>query len=195
MPQPHSQMASTVDSLSQVAQATSPSWTLLDLGLAVGLGGSVLVGAWRGLLTELLALLGWAVSYFAAQFLGADVGLHLPVGEPGARMNVLAGMAVVFVASWLGWAVLSWGLTQIMRASGLGGGDRLMGAVFGLMRGLLVASVVVTLVQMTPLVQTEVWRSSRSVGWIQALLQGLRPILPTQVLQFLPEPLPVTSTM
>ncbi len=185
-------MPPTADTFSQVAQAASsalpPTWTLLDLGLAVGLGLSVLVGAWRGLLTELLALLGWGVSYFAAQFLGPDAGLHLPVGEPGMRMNVLAGMVVVFVLAWLGWAVLSWGLTQIMKASGLGGTDRLMGAAFGLMRGLLVALVVVTLVQMTPMAQTELWRSSRSVGWMQTLLQGLRPILPAQVLQFVPEP-------
>lgn len=190
-------MTPTVDALmqvSQVAQASQPTpsaWTLLDLVLAVGLGVSVLVGAWRGLVTELLALLGWAVAYFAAQFMGPDAGVHLPVGEMGSRMNVLAGMVVVFVLTWLGWAVLSWGLSQIVKASGLGGTDRLLGAAFGLMRGVVVALAVVTLVQMTPLAQSELWRSSRSVGWIQSLLQGLRPILPDQVLQFLPEPHPV----
>lgn len=164
----------------------SPEWTLIDLAVGIGLGVSVLVGAWRGLLTELLALMGWAVAYFSAQFLGPDAAPHLPVGEPGTRMNVLAGMLVVFVLTWIGWAVLSWGLTQILRASGLGGTDRLMGGVFGLLRGLLVALAVVTLVSMTPLAQAELWRSSRSVEWIQLLLQGLRPILPDQVLQFLP---------
>ena len=193
-------MTPTVDALNQaaqVAQAASPvlpalpaSWTLIDLVVVVGLGVSVLVGAWRGLLTELLALLGWAAAYFAAQLLGPDTGLHLPVGEPGSRMNVLAGMVVVFVVTWLGWAVLSWGLAQILKASGLGGTDRMLGAVFGLMRGVLVALVAATLVQMTPLAQAELWRSSRSVGWSQVLLEGLRPILPVQVLQFLPGPQP-----
>ena len=173
--------------MTPTVDAMPATWTLIDLVAAVGLGVSVLVGAWRGLLTEVLALLGWGVAYFAAQFLGPDTGMHLPVGEPGTRMNVLAGMVVVFVLTWLGWAVLSWGLTQIVKASGLGGTDRLLGALFGLMRGLVVALVVVTLVQMTPLAQAELWRSSRSVGWIQVLLQGLRPILPVQVLQFLPD--------
>lgn len=163
------------------------TWTLIDLVVAAGLAMSVLVGLWRGLLTELLALLGWAVAYFAAQYFGPQTGLLLPVGEPGTRTNVLAGMVVVFVVSWLGWAVVSWGLRQIVQASGLGGTDRMLGAVFGVMRGLVVALAVVTLVQMTPLAQSELWRSSRSVGWIQLLLQGLRPILPEQVLQFLPE--------
>lgn len=184
------QVAQVAQASSQVLPALPASWTLIDLVVAVGLGVSVLVGAWRGLLTELLALLGWAVAYFAAQFLGPDTGLRLPVGEPGSRMNVLAGMVVVFVVTWLGWAVLSWGLTQILKASGLGGTDRMLGAVFGLMRGLLVALVVATLVQMTPLAQTGLWRSSRSVGWSQVLLEGLRPILPDQVLQFLPGPEP-----
>jgi membrane protein required for colicin V production len=166
------------------------TWTLIDLVLAAGLAMSVLVGLWRGLLTELLALLGWAVAYFAAQYLGPDTGLRLPVGEPGTRMNVLAGMVVVFVVTWVGWAVVSWGLRQIVKASGLGGADRMLGALFGVMRGLVVALAVVTLVQMTPLAQAELWRSSRSVAWIQIGLQGLRPILPEQVLQFLLEAAP-----
>lgn len=195
-------MTPTVEAITQVAQMAQASqagvasaasvglpaaWTLLDLLLAVGLGVSVLVGVWRGLLTEVLALLGWAVAYFASQYLGAGVGLHVPVGAPGSRVNVLAGMVVVFALTWLVWAVLSWGLREILKASGLSGTDRLLGAVFGLMRGLVVALVVVTLVQMTPLAQSELWRSSRSVGWMQTLMQGLRPILPDQVLQFLPE--------
>jgi len=71
----------------------------------------------------------------------------------------------------------------------------MLGAVFGLLRGVLVALVVATLVQMTPLAQTELWRSSRSVAWGQVLLEGLRPILPDQVLQFLPGPLPEPSVM
>ncbi|MCH8179240.1 MAG: CvpA family protein [Proteobacteria bacterium] len=182
--------------LAQASQASAvgaglpAAWTLLDLLLAVGLGVSVLVGIWRGLLTEVLALLGWAVAYIASQYLGADAGQHVPVGAPGSRVNVLAGMVVVFALTWLVWAVLSWGMREILKASGLSGTDRLLGAVFGLMRGLVVALVVVTLVQMTPLAQSELWRSSRSVGWMQTLLQGLRPILPDQVLQFLPEPGP-----
>lgn len=168
----------------------APGWTWIDLAFAIGLTVSVVVGVWRGLVTELLALLGWVVASVASQVFGVDAAAHVPVGEAGSRINVLSGMALVFVSAWVGWAVLSWGLVQVIKASGLGGTDRLLGAFFGLLRGLLVALVLVALVNLTPLAQSQPWRTSRSVAWLDVALQGLRPALPPEVIQFLPMPPP-----
>ncbi len=176
-----------MESIDTVTSAAS-TWNLVDLGLLIGLTISILVGIWRGLVTEVMALLGWVVAYVAAQFLGADVGRYVPVGEMGSRTNVIAGMAIAFMLTWIAWAILTWGITQILKASGLGGTDRLLGAFFGLIRGMIVALVLSTFVSMTPLAQAESWRASRGVGWLDAVLQGLRPILPPEVVQFLPTP-------
>jgi membrane protein required for colicin V production len=83
--------------------------------------------------------------------------------------------------------LLAWAVTQMVKASGLGGTDRLLGAVFGLLRGVVVALAVVTLVSMTPLAQWGPWQASRGVGLLQIFLEGLRPVLPEQVVKFLPE--------
>lgn len=163
------------------------AWTLVDVVLALGLLLSVVVGAWRGLLTEVLSLLGWAVAYFAAQWFGPWGATLIPVGTPGSQVNLISGMLVVFVVAWLVWALISWALAQMMKASVLSGPDRVLGAGFGLMRGVLVALVIVTLVNMTPVARWEPWRSSRGVACLQALLAGLRPVLPEQVVKFLPE--------
>lgn len=164
------------------------AWTWLDMVLLGGLLGSVLLGAWRGLVTELLALMGWVVAWLAARFLGADVARYVPLGESGDQLNLLSGMVLAFVGAWLAWALVSWGISQLVQASGLGGSDRLLGAVFGLMRGLLAASAIFVLVSMTPVAQAESWRASRGVAWLGTVLQGLRPILPPEVVQFLPTP-------
>lgn len=163
------------------------AWTLIDLILVIGLVLSVIVGAWRGLVTEMLSLAGWGVAYFASQWLGVTAAGMVPVGEPGSRLNVIAGMCVVFVLVWLAWALLSWAVVQVVRASVLSGPDRLMGAVFGLMRGVLIALVVVTLVTMTPMAKWEPWAQSRGVAWMHVLLDGLRPMLPAQVLRYVPD--------
>jgi membrane protein required for colicin V production len=168
------------------AAAAAPAWSIVDLALGVGLLLSMLVGVWRGLLKEMLSLMGWVVAYFAAQWWGPKAGAFVPVGEAGTRLNVLAGMMVVFVAVWLGWAVLTWAVREIVRASGLGGTDRLLGGVFGLMRGMLVALVVYTLVSMTPMRQWAPWTESRAIPWLQVVVEGLRPVLPDEVVKFLP---------
>lgn len=170
-----------------VSETGAYAWTLPDLLLLVGLGLSVVVGAWRGLVKEMLSLAGWGVSYFSAQWFGAGMGANLPIGQPGERLNVLAGMIVVFVLAWLVWALISWALTQVVRASPLSAPDRVLGAGFGLLRGVVVALAVVTLVGMTPVAKWPSWQASRGVAWMQVLLKGLRPVLPEQVIQFLPE--------
>jgi membrane protein required for colicin V production len=174
-------------------EGVSPSslgtvWTWLDLALLGGLLASVALGAWRGLITELLALMGWVVACLAAHFLGSEVARHVPLGETGDQLNLLSGMVLAFVGAWLAWALVSWGIAQLIQASGLGGSDRLLGAVFGLVRGLLASLAIYVLVSMTPVAQAESWRASRGVAWLGTILQGLRPILPPEVVQFLPAP-------
>lgn len=170
-----------------VSETGAYAWTLPDLLLLVGLGLSVVVGAWRGLVTEMLSLAGWGVAYFSAQWFGADMGANLPIGQPGQRLNALAGMIVVFVLAWLAWALVSWAISQVVRASPLSVPDRMLGAGFGLMCGVVVALVVVTLVGMTPVAKWPSWQASRGCGVDAGITKGLRPVLPEQVIQFLPE--------
>lgn len=165
----------------------SSAWTLVDVALALGLLLSIIVGAWRGLVTEVLALLGWAVAYFAAQWYGPQGAALIPVGEPGSRLNLISGMLVVFVLAWLVWALISWAVAQMIKASVLSGPDRVLGAGFGLVRGVVVALVVCTVVNMTPVAGWAPWQTSRGVAGLQILLTGLRPVLPEQVVKFLPE--------
>ncbi|WP_294636271.1 CvpA family protein [uncultured Aquabacterium sp.] len=175
-----------MDPVTPIVEA-GPTWSFVDLALLIGLGLSVIVGAWRGLVHEVMSLLGWGAAYASAQWFGPVVAGHVPVGEAGGRLNLLSGMLVAFVLAWLMWAVLSWVVTQLTRESPLNGPDRLFGAGFGLARGLVVALLVATLVSMTPLAQWAPWQSSRGVAWLAVLLDGLRPVLPDQVVKFLPE--------
>ena len=48
------------------------------------------------------------------------------------------------------------------------------------------ALVVVTVVRATPLAQWEPWLASSGVQWLEMVFQGLRPVLPEQVIEFLP---------
>lgn len=171
-----------------MTEVAGQAWSIVDLALVLGLLLSMLVGLWRGLVTELLSLIGWVVAYFAAQWFGPQAGATLPVGEAGSRVNVVAGMMVVFLATWLAWAVLSWAVCQIVKASGLGGTDRLLGGMFGLLRGVLVALVLYTLACMTPITEWAPWQASHGVPWLHMGLEVVRPLLPAEVVKFLPLP-------
>jgi membrane protein required for colicin V production len=160
----------------------------VDIVLAGVLALSVIVGLVRGVVFEVLSLLGWFVAYFAAQWLAVDLAPHVPIGKPGSGINHAAAFAAVFVAALFVWALGSRLLRLLIHATPLGVPDRLLGAVFGLLRGLVVLLVATTVISLTPLSKSPVWQASQGAQWLQAALSGLRPLLPPQLLQHLPAP-------
>jgi membrane protein required for colicin V production len=158
----------------------------VDIVLACVLALSVIVGLVRGVVFEVLSLLGWFVAYFAAQWLAADLAPHIPVGKPGSGINHAAAFAAIFVAALLVWALGSRLLRLLIHATPLGVPDRLFGGVFGLLRGTVLLLAVATVISLTPLIKSPVWQASQGAQWLQVALNGLRPVLPPQLLQHLP---------
>lgn len=158
----------------------------VDLSLLALLLVSVIVGLWRGLLFEVMSLAGWVAAYVAAQVFGAQLAPQLPFGAPGSAVQVAAAFVIVFVLALIVWSLLSSLLRRLIQASPLSGLDRMLGGAFGLLRGVLIALVIVTVVQLTPFGKSPDWQASSGVVGLQTILAGLRPWLPAEVVRHLP---------
>ena len=158
----------------------------VDLAMLGVLLLSLGLGLWRGFVLEALALAGWVVAYFAAQWLGPQWAPHLPFGEPGSGLNHAAGMAAAFMAVLIGWGLASRVLRMLVNATPLRGADRVLGAAFGLLRGVLLLMVLATVVALTPASTSPEWHRSQGVQWLAVAMQGLKPLLPRDIAQFLP---------
>ena len=156
-------------------------WTLLAV-----LAASVAVGLWRGLVFELMALAGWIVAYVLAQAFASEAAARLPVGSPGSALNHGAGFAAVFVGVLLVWALLARLVRMLVRATALTLLDRVLGAVFGALRGALLLLAFATLLAFTPAARSTDWAASRGANWLNAVLHGMRPMLPADVSRHLP---------
>jgi len=156
-------------------------WTLLAL-LAV----SVLVGLWRGLVFELMSLVGWVVAYVAAQWYGPQVAAHLPIGLPGSATNLGAGFALTFIGVLVGWTLLARLVRLLVHATPLTLIDRSLGAAFGLVRGGVLLLALATVVAFTPAAQSQPWQDSQGAAWLRVALQGIKPALPADVARHLP---------
>jgi membrane protein required for colicin V production len=146
---------------------------------------SVVVGLVRGLLYEVMSLLGWVVAYIAAHALGATLAPSLPIGAPGSGLNAAAAFAAVFIGTLILWSLLSWLIKRLVQASPLNALDRALGAVFGLLRGVLVLLVVATAVSLTPWAASRPWQDSRAAAGLGVMLSGLKPLLPDEVARHL----------
>ena len=60
---------------------------------------SMALGAWRGLVYELLSVLGWAVSFYVAQWFAPDVATRLPIQSASNPVRYAAAFVLIFVAA------------------------------------------------------------------------------------------------
>jgi membrane protein required for colicin V production len=170
------------------------SWHGLDVAMLAVLALSVLVGAWRGLVYELMSLAAWVVAYMGAMALARHVGPYLPIGEPGSSLNTAAAIVATFVVVLVAWGLLGRLMRMLIAATPLTVPDRVLGAAFGLLRAVVVLLVMVTVIGLTPTAKSPWWQASRGVQWLSVVVDGLRPLLPADVARWLPPaPKPAAS--
>jgi membrane protein required for colicin V production len=165
---------------------TMPALGWVDWTLLAVLAVSVVVGLWRGLVFELMSLVGWVVAYVAAQLFSADVAASLPVGMPGSALNLGAGFAITFIGTLIAWTLLARLVRLLLHATPLTLVDRTLGAAFGLVRGGVLLLVLTTLVSFTPAAQSQPWQDSQGAALLRVALQGIKPVLPAEVARHLP---------
>lgn len=160
--------------------------TAVDWVLAAVLAASLLVGLWRGLVFEVLSLLGWVVAFVAARWWADAVGAWLPMGDSGETPRYAAGFVIVFIAVAFGCGLLASLLRKLIGSVGLRPVDRSLGAIFGLVRGLLVLLALAVVVETTSLHEQDGWRTSQAAPLLRAALSGLKPVLPPAFGRFFP---------
>jgi membrane protein required for colicin V production len=150
----------------------------LDWILLAVLAVSLVLGAVRGLVYEVLSVASWVAAFVLAQWLAPRAALWLPMGQASEVLRYAAGFGVVFIGSLLLAGLITWGVRKAVEAVGLRPVDRVLGAAFGLVRGavIVLAATVVTL--MTPLQETPAWTQSTGAATATATLKYLKPILP-----------------
>lgn len=157
----------------------------IDLAMLGVLLLSLGLGLWRGFVLEAMALIGWVVAYFAAQWLTPQWAPRLPFGEPGSSLNYAASFALAFVVVLIGWGLASRVLRLLVNATPLRGADRVLGAAFGLVRGVLLLMVLATVVALTPAATSPEWHRSQGAQWLAVAMHGLKPLLPPDIAQYL----------
>ena len=133
-------------------------WAIIAIILVSGL-----ISLKRGFVREALSLVIWIVAGAVAWLFGGALAEHLGgfIETPSAR--IIAACGILFVATLLVGALISFLLGELVRATGLTGTDRLLGMVFGVARGALLVVVLVGLLSLAPVQQDSWWRESSLV--------------------------------
>lgn len=162
------------------------SMAALDWIFAVVLLLSMVLGAWRGLVYEVLSLINWVVAFVLARMLALDAADLLPMSGASAAMRYAAGFLLVFVLVLVAGGLLTVLIKKLTAAVGLSPIDRTLGAVFGAARGVLLILLATLVVHLTPMKDSTTWQASVGARLAEVTLKGLKPTLPRDLEKFLP---------
>lgn len=147
----------------------------LILGL---LGISGLLGLLRGFVREIFSLMTWVAAVWVAIHFSDAFAHQLEPWVKEATLRKVAAFCIVLFGALIVGAVLGGLIAKLLSNVGLSGTDRLVGLVFGVMRGALLAALLVAVAQRTPVPQSPWWKQSAVIpafmplaNWIGGQLQ------------------------
>ncbi len=155
--------------------------TLFDYAVLGIIAASLLLGMWRGVVSEILALAAWVVAFVVARMYAADVAPAYGKLLPDATLRYVAGFATVGVAVLLVFSIGRLVARLLMKAVGLGWADRSLGAVFGIGRGVAIALLLVLIGGLTPLPKEAWWRDASLAPPLETAIIAAKPWLPADL--------------
>jgi len=146
---------------------------------------SILVGAIRGFIKEAFSLAVWAAAFLIAfQYSGAlALELESHIELPSAR-TALAFAGLFLVVLLIG-GLLTFLIGKLVEKTGLSGTDRLLGGVFGSIRGLFLVMALMLVAGLTPVPQDPWWQNSRSIQSLLPLAEWSAQFLPDYILEYM----------
>lgn len=124
---------------------------------------SIIVSLLRGFVREVLSLASWVVAFIVASQFYPSLAAYLTQIDSLYIRNGTA-IGILFVLTLIVGAIVNFVIAQLVDKTGLTGTDRVLGAAFGLLRGvLIVAAVLFFLDTFTNFEQTEWWKESELI--------------------------------
>ncbi|HEY9033669.1 MAG TPA: CvpA family protein [Pseudomonadales bacterium] len=146
---------------------------------------STLISLKRGFFRESLSLVVWLLAFVIALLFYPDAMVYLEAHVPSPSLRKAAAIAGLFALTLLAGSFVVFVVAKLVDMTGLGGLDRLLGMVFGALRGVVIVVVLLMLGQaVLPLAQEQWWQQSvliphflRLEGWVSLLMSELRGLL------------------
>ncbi len=142
---------------------------------------STLISLIRGFIKEAISLATWVLAIWVSLKYTPFVASYLIelVEVPSLRL-IIAGL-ILFISTLIVGALINYIIGQLVEKTGFSGTDRTLGAVFGVLRGVLVVALIVILAGLTPIPQDPWWKQSTLLPAFQDKVIMYKAYLPEQI--------------
>lgn len=142
---------------------------------------SGLVGVLRGLIREALSLGTWVLAVWCAARFGDQAAVLFGSTLQDPLWRLWAGRLALFVAVLFAGSVLGWLVGYVVRRSVITGTDRILGMLFGITRGVVLAGVLALALELGGFSAEPWWHQSKLLPYAAAVGGKLRDATQNQL--------------
>lgn len=157
--------------------------TIFDYVVMFILVSSVVISTLRGLVKEILSLVGWVAAFIVANAFGAKLAPMLPSVIPGDVVRLIVAFIALFLGVRVLMGLLALAIGALIEATGLSLADRGLGGLFGLGRGIVIVLAGVILCGMTSIPQQAFWKDALLSPMAETGARTVKPFLPAAFAQ------------
>lgn len=145
---------------------------------------SVVVSLMRGFVKEAMSLAGWLVALWISMTFSSGMAELFGSSIKDPTLRLLAAFVSLFVLSLIVGSIINFFASQLVQRAGLTGVDRTIGGVFGVLRGVLLVTIIVMLLGLTTLPKESWWDESFLMFRFEAIATWLKDLLPDDISRY-----------
>jgi membrane protein required for colicin V production len=143
---------------------------------------SGLISLARGFVRESLSLAAWILALWVAlRFSPQAAELFADSISVSPSLRLAIAFFLLLLGTLLLAAIANSLLSRLVQTTGLTGTDRILGAIFGIARGVAIVTILILLAGMTPMPQDSWWQNSVLLGYFQGLALWVRSLMPADI--------------
>ncbi len=151
----------------------------VDLIIVTVVGLSMLTGIFRGFMKEIISLGVWVLAFWLAMTYSQIAAGWVQPYITDKTVSTVVGFLLLLVGTLIVGAIVNSTISHLLHRSGLGSIDRLLGMVFGFLRGILIVALAMLVMKMTSLPIKEYRSQSALYSTFDPLVSWLYVYTPT----------------
>ena len=159
--------------------------TVLDFIIIGIIAVSSLVSVVRGFLKEAFSLAAWVVAGIAAFMLSPRLALLVPDAIESDTVRLGIAAVTIFIVTLLAGGMINFVIHKAAVKVGLSGTDRLLGVVFGVLRGIVIVVILIMLAGLTPIPSESWWQASVLIEYFLSVTEWMQSILPDDLARYM----------
>lgn len=140
---------------------------------------SIIVGIIRGLVKESISLVTWIVAILLAVMYTSPLSKYITITKH-EMVHTLIAFLLIFVGTVFLGAILNFVVGELVRKTPFSIPDRVLGSIFGLLRGFVFATILIMIGGLTTLPEEQWWHQSYAISRFQGFAIWLKEQLPEE---------------